>query len=165
VLKLANQAVNIASKLYQDSKEEISKMITFQNLSKFVANYIYGSYVDNQLDLEVIQIYAKDILEYTFDYIRLPKEYIDTLDIDKDIEVQPQIIHFFVDMISNKPNFDFLMKSSHIELRLNAEKTFKLIKDIRIFSLDKLNRSSDYNLGEIYDKIESEIPNDIDAKE
>lgn len=165
MLKLANQAVNIASKLYQDSKEEISKMITFQNLSKFVANYIYGSYVDNQLDLEVIQIYAKDILEYTFDYIRLPKEYIDTLDIDKDIEVQPQIIHFFVDMISNKPNFDFLMKSSHIELRLNAEKTFKLIKDIRIFSLDKLNRSSDYNLGEIYDKIESEIPNDIDAKE
>jgi len=35
-------------------------------------------------------------------------------------------------MISNKQNFEFLMKSTHIELKLNAEKTFKLIKDIKL---------------------------------
>jgi len=68
-------------------------------------------------------------------------------------------------MISNKQNFEFLMKSTHIELKLNAEKTFKLIKDIKLFSLDKINRSLDNNLSEVYEKIENEIPSDIEVKE
>jgi len=69
LLKLTFKSVEIynSQKGTTDAKEDLAKLPVFQQLARQIASFVYGSRIENTIDLDVILIYVRDAMEFTFE--------------------------------------------------------------------------------------------------
>jgi len=136
LLKLTFKSVEIynSQKGTTDAKEDLAKLPVFQQLARQIASFVYGSRIENTIDLDVILIYVRDAMEFTFEYVKINKDAIDAIDISQEDDTKKYIVEQMLNQVHGLQPYEIFMKHAGIESKLNAFKTNELIEDIKIFS-------------------------------
>lgn len=79
----------------------------------------------------MIYVYVREAIEYTFEYSKISKEFVDTIDLSQDEDPKKQIVEQLLVPLYGLDSSDIFNKPHSNEVEINSKNTAKLIADIK----------------------------------